>query len=277
VKRNSTFVGCVAIVTGGASGIGASISRELYRQGAHVVVADHDEASAKLLCAKLQEGPGGSATDKTVDVRDSEAMSALVADTLKLYGQVDLFFNNAGILSVGEIRDLQIASWRRIIETNLFGVINGTQAAYTAMLGQGFGHIVNVASLAGLINSPLYAPYAASKAAVIALSTALRLEAAPLGIRVSIVCPGNVNTHIFGSSEVVNARRADVFKTSRLAKMDPDAAASIVLAGVARNAQFIVFPAYSRILWWLQRLAPWLLDHLSREVVRRFRTSRITQ
>ena len=269
-------MGTVAIVTGGGSGIGAALCTELYRSGASVVVADWDEASAHLVCSQLSGG-NGRATAARADVRDPQALVELVAQTLEQYGKLDLFVNNAGILSVGEIRDLTVANWRPIIETNLFGVINGTQAAYAAMLRQGSGHIVNMASLAALVCSPLYAPYAASKAAIVALSTALRLEAAPLGIKVSTVCPGNVGTKIFDSSEVVNARRADVFKKSALYPTDAAAAARTILTGIKQNRQFIVFPFYAKALWWLYRLSPSTVDFLSREVVRRFRTARIAQ
>jgi short-subunit dehydrogenase len=105
--------------------------------------------------------------------------------------------NNAGIALGGEVRDMDLEHWRRILDVNLWGVIHGTTAAYQVMVKQGFGHIVNTASLGGLIPEPMATAYATTKHAVVGLSTSLRAEAAELRVKVSVVCPGFVQTRTF--------------------------------------------------------------------------------
>jgi len=265
----------VAIVTGGASGIGAALCEELAARGAVVVVADFDEGAAEAEAARLR-ARSLRARGARADVRSARELADLVAGVRSEFGSLDFMFNNAGILSVGEIRDLEPDRWRNVVETNLFGAINGAHAAYPIMLQQRSGHIVNVASLAGLISSPLYAPYAASKAAVVAMSSALRREAAEFGVRVSVVCPGTVHTPIFDRSDIANVPRRAVFKDSPLGRVSPQEAARAILGGVRRNKEFIVFPSSARLMWLLYRIAPSSLDAVHRQVLLRFRRERLT-
>jgi NAD(P)-dependent dehydrogenase (short-subunit alcohol dehydrogenase family) len=267
IPRND-LSGRVAIVTGGGSGIGAALCKALALENATVIVADLDPARAALVASGL----GAAANAATLDVRDAHAFEQLIEETARRYGKIDYLFNNAGILSTGEVRDMEPATWRDVIETNLFGVVHGLSAAYRIMLVQGSGHIVNIASQAGLLPSPLYAPYAASKAAVVAISNAARLEARGLGVRISVVCPGNVDTNIFRTSRTPS-HGGDPRPRPR-GKMPPEKAAAIILAGVRRDSPMIVFPATTMIMWLAYRLWPSALDLLQLEVLRRFRKSR---
>jgi NAD(P)-dependent dehydrogenase (short-subunit alcohol dehydrogenase family) len=183
----------VAIVTGGGSGIGAALSQELARRGARIVVADIDGDGAKRVATAIA-GSGGRATASRVDVSQEQDIRRLVEDTASAYGRLDYQFNNAGIAIGGDIRDLTLDQWRRVLDVDLCGVLYGTLAAYPIMAGQGFGHIVNTSSGAGLLPTPLNAPYSTAKHAVVGLSLSLRLEGADLGVKVSVVCPGYVRT-----------------------------------------------------------------------------------
>ncbi len=238
-----------------------------------MVVAEVDLSRAQRLCEEL--GPNSTAVP--LDVRDAEAFQRVVEETAAKYGSLDFLFNNAGIMGVGEIRDLSLSSWRALFETNFFGVVHGTTAAYKVMVKQQSGHIVNLASQAGLLPSPLYAPYASSKAAVIALSNALRLEAKDFGIKIAVVCPGNVATNIFDASERANVERRDVFKTTPLSMLTPAKAAEEILRGVERNRYLIAFPLSTRLMWLAYRLVPNAFDPLLSEVVRRFRRARVRE
>ena len=162
-------------------------------RGAWVVLADRQVDLAHEVATRIREA-GGRATAEDLDVTDFPAMNRLVQNTFQSAGRLDYVFNIAGIGIVGEARYYELEDWYRVLDVNLRGVVHGVQAAYPIMLRQGFGHIVNMASAAGLWPSPFVVSYCASKHAVVGLSTSLRIEAAAAGIRVSVLCPGAVRT-----------------------------------------------------------------------------------
>ena len=193
----------VAIVTGGGSGIGEALCRELARRGAQVVVADINADDARRVAAAIADN-GGQATASTVDVAREQDVRRLVQDTASAYGHLDYLFNNAGIAIGGEARYLTLDHWRRVLDVDLYGVLHGTLAAYPIMVRQGFGHIVNTSSSAAFFPVPGNAPYSMAKRAVVGLSLSLRLEGAGLGVKVSCVCPGFVRTNIYQNAVSVN-------------------------------------------------------------------------
>jgi NAD(P)-dependent dehydrogenase (short-subunit alcohol dehydrogenase family) len=250
----------VAIVTGGGSGIGEAVSRELARRGARVVVADIKGNDARRVAAAIADS-GGRATASNVDVSKEQDIRSLVEDTASNYGRLDYQFNNAGIAIGGDARDLTPSQWRKVLDVNLYGVLYGTLAAYPIMVEQGFGHIVNTSSGAGLVPTPLNAPYCTAKYAVVGLSLSLRLEGADLGVKVSVVCPGYVRTPIFDTAVVVGMPRELVNRPpGRIKMMDAAEAAQVILGGVARNQAVIAFPRYIRWAWRAACLFPRLLD-----------------
>jgi NAD(P)-dependent dehydrogenase (short-subunit alcohol dehydrogenase family) len=187
------FKGASAIVTGGASGIGRSIVHALVTRGAHVVIADIDVGAAESE-ASLLRSKGYEVTSNLVDVADLDSVIRLVSDVKSRWGHIDFMFNNAGVIYVGELKDMTDEAWKRTIDVNLWGVINGVRAAYPLMVDRGSGCIVNTASIAGLAPSPGFAIYSTSKHAVVGLSQALRAEAKKYGVQVNVLCPGVVNT-----------------------------------------------------------------------------------
>lgn len=263
------FNGQLAIITGGGSGIGAALAAALSARGARVIVCDIDAARAQALV-----GRGDAIEGVRVDVTDAAAVSAFVDDIATRHGRIDLFFNNAGISVTGDARDLALQHWRRVIEVNLMGVVHGTHAAYRIMTRQGSGHIVNIASLAGLIPFPTNAPYATSKHAVVGLSVSLREEGAALGVKVSAVCPGFIESNIFRDTPFINVPREEILKGVPFKPMDTDLAATRILHGVARNQAIISFPGYARFIWRLYRLWPGLIALLNRRLVRDLRRVR---
>jgi NAD(P)-dependent dehydrogenase (short-subunit alcohol dehydrogenase family) len=270
VEGIRVFDGAVAIVTGGASGIGRALAEALAKRGAEVVVADLQAEVGTEVAAALR-ALGHRATAAPLDVTDPEAVRALVEATAARCGRLDYLFNNAGIGVAGEICDLQLADWERIIAVNLRGVVHGVQAAYPLMRRQGFGHIVNTASMQGLLPGPFFASYAATKAAVVSLSRALRAEAAPAGIRVSVLCPGVIRTPLLRGGRfgiyrlpLLDGREPDretlaevsAALFARLWPMDPARFARAVLRQLARNRAIVIVPAWWRALWWLERASP---------------------
>jgi NAD(P)-dependent dehydrogenase (short-subunit alcohol dehydrogenase family) len=256
------FAGRVAIVTGGGSGIGAALVRALAARGAAVVIADVDKAGAEAVAGSVVAGAGRvSAT--VLDVRDADAVSALVQEVAAQYGKLDLIFNNAGIAVGGQVDELTLEHWNRVIDVNLRGVVHGVHAAYPLMLRQGHGHIVNTASLAGLVPGPGLAPYASAKHAVVGLSLSLRAEGASRGVKVSAVCPGFVDTPLLGrvndglpQTETGANAAALARQLGKLYHADP--LAQDVLRGVERNKALIVAPRSARVAWRMARYTPGL-------------------
>lgn len=264
------FDGAVAVVTGGASGIGRALAEKLVKRGAEVVLADLQIELAKKVASDIRAA-GGKAQTVEVDVSDYSAVEALVQSTVERTGRLDYMFNNAGIVVAGEVRDYGIEDWDRVIDVNLRGVTNGIQAAYQVMLKQGFGHIVNTASVAGLWPFTHIVGYTATKHAVVGLSKSLRAEAAPAGIRVSVVCPGLIRTPIWNGGKYGKILVDIPFEkmkplAERLWPMNSDIFASKTLDAVARNKAIIVVPGWWKLAWWLHRVSPSLGIFLARKV-----------
>jgi NAD(P)-dependent dehydrogenase (short-subunit alcohol dehydrogenase family) len=263
----------VAIVTGAASGIGRALCEELSRNGAILIMADIDREGLRRLDSDIIKS-GGRSHAAYLDVSSKDEVQALIDRVVSEHGRIDFMFNNAGIAIAGEVRDLSIDHWRRIIDINLWGVIYGTSAAYSVMIRQGFGHIINTASLAGLVGSPTMIAYVTTKSAVVGLSTSLRTEAEDFGVQVSVVCPGFIQTGIFDAATYVHTSAKDIIAQVPFKIMSATQAARIILRGVARNKAIIVFPFYARLLWWLQRIHHSLTTPLARKAVKDFRASR---
>lgn len=248
------WAGRTALVTGGGSGLGRALTLELVRQGAaKVVAADVDAAAATRVAAEA----GVACEGVALDVTRADEVAALV----RRLGELDLLVNNAGIGLIGEARDLSVDEWRRVLDVNLLGVVHGVAAAYPRMCARGQGTLVNVASIMGFLPAPMMAPYAASKHAVIGLTKALRAEASSLGVRVTLACPGFIDTPIHDRTRFVGMRRAPT--SARLKPATPAAVAAAILRGAARGQSTVFVPGHARVLWWLSRWAPWLLERLA--------------
>ena len=266
------FDGAVAIMTGGASGIGRALSEALGRRGASVVLADRQVTLAQEVAAGIQER-GGKASAVELDVTDFTAVDQLVRATVQAQGRLDYMFNNAGIAIGGEARLCRIEDWASVLNVNLHGVVNGVQAAYPVMLGQGYGHIVNTASMAGLLPMPMAVSYATAKHAVVGLSKSLRVEAAQYGVRISALCPGVIRTPIlhggkYGKQLQPVAPEVQEKFMQQYRPMDPSLFAERVLDALARNKPIIIVPGWWRLLWWIGRLSPGLEAYLVQQSYR---------
>jgi len=238
------FDGKVCVVTGAASGIGRAVSAALLAAGAAVVLADRD---TDRLAAAVAELPGhdGRVDSATVDVTDARQVQNLIDDTVARRGALDYLFNNAGVGGTLPIGDATLEHWRRIIDLNLWGVIHGVHAALPVMRRQGSGHIVNTASLAGLVPFPYQSLYCTTKYGVVGMSECLRHELAADNIRVSVVCPGNVVSRIFGTPIIGEAVEAEAPQDA----IPAEEAARIILDGVAGAKGIIAFPDGPKQLW----------------------------
>jgi NAD(P)-dependent dehydrogenase (short-subunit alcohol dehydrogenase family) len=239
------------LITGGGSGIGRALSLELAAAGAIVICTDVDENKAKETAGSA--GNNNIVTQK-LDVTRQDDFERVVNWAISTYGHLDIIFNNAGIALSGELRDMSPEQWKKIVDINLLGVIYGSQTAYYQMLKQGAGQIVNIASLAGLINDMvLLAPYSTTKHAVVSYSRSLRLEAKQLGIKVNVICPGYIRTQIAINGATANTNDAwdeNARETIADKGIGPEKAARYMLEKVAKNKGIIVFPfVYKWLLW----------------------------
>ena len=262
--------GAVAIVTGAASGIGRALAEALAAQGADVVLADLQAELAEEVAAAIRQR-GGSATSAALDVRDADAVEALVATTFDRAGRLDMLFNNAGIAVAGQAEEHEVADWKKIVDINILGVAHGVAAAYPRMLEQGFGHIVNTASMAGLLPTPSLTAYGTTKHAVVGMSRSLRAEAASRGVRVSAVCPGVIRTPIFDGgvhgriiTDVPMEELLEIIEKTR--PMPAEELAKRVLNRIARNHAIIIEPRAYRAAFALDRASRLLSDWLWRTV-----------
>lgn len=189
--------GNVAVITGGASGIGLAVAEQLLARGMRLVLADIDEPKLRNVESRLTEA-GGEVAGVICDTASAESVTALAEAALDRFGGAHLLFNNAGIAGVGDAWGGPLDLWDRVININLYGVVHGIRAFLPIMTEQGSGHIVNTASIAGLIGVPGAAPYNATKHAVVAISEGLFLELGATGspIGVSVLCPGFVKTDL---------------------------------------------------------------------------------
>lgn len=191
------LAGKVAVVTGAASGIGRALADRFAAAGMKVVLGDVDEVKLRAAEAELREG-GADVLPVTVDVSLGESMEELARKTLERYGAAHVLCNNAGVAGVGDQWTGPMSVWEWVVNINLYGIVHGIRSFLPIMLDQNEGHIVNTASMAGLVAMPGFGPYNATKHAVVAISEGLFLELASKGVGVSCscLCPGFVKTSL---------------------------------------------------------------------------------
>jgi NADP-dependent 3-hydroxy acid dehydrogenase YdfG len=282
----SSVSGKVAFVTGGASGIGAALTTKLVDGGAEVWIADRQIGAAQELAQRLNSG-GAKAHAVELDVRSFPSFEGAVAEAVQQSGRIDYLFNNAGILVGGEVDSYTLDDWNDVFDVNLRGVVHGIQAVYPIMIRQHSGHIVNTASMSGLVTTLGSASYTATKHAVVAISKMLRLEAERHCVQVSVFCPGVIRTPIFtggkfgrvpGISEE-ERKSGDVIgkvfqllkSWERLRPMAPEVFAERALRAVLRGDAIIVVPAWWKAFWYLERLSPALSMRAAKILLKRRR------
>lgn len=265
---NNHFRGRVCVVTGAASGIGLAVGEALLDHGAVVVLADFDVDRLAAVAERLSAHADRVHT-AAVDVTDQQQVQQLVDETAVRHGSLDFLFNNAGVGGTMPITHATLEHWRRIVDLNLWGVIYGVHAALPLMRKQGRGHIVNTASLAGLVPFPYQSLYCTTKYGVVGMSECLRYELAPDNIKVSVACPGNVVSRIFSTSIM-----GETLDTKPPEDAIPaDEAARIILAGVADGEGIIAFPDRPRELWRMYAATPEKVEGYLQDLAAQRRTA----
>jgi 3-oxoacyl-[acyl-carrier protein] reductase len=190
--------GRVAVVTGAARGIGFAIAQRMLASGGTVAIWDRDEA--RMRQAEQELSAGSRVSTHAVNLADLAAVEASTRETLARHGKVDILVNNAGITGGNGLAwELEPSAWREVMDINLFGPYHTCRSVIPHMVGQGYGRIVNIASIAGKEGNPNASHYSASKAALIALTKSLGKELAGKGVLVNAVTPAVAQTEMFGS------------------------------------------------------------------------------
>ncbi len=248
----------ITVVTGGGSGIGKALCEKLARLGATIILSDINPESVAKVVADIR-ATGGQAEGQTLDVTDYEAFKKHIAETVATHGRLDYIFNNAGIAISAEFRDMELEHWRKVLDVNLDGVFHGSLLAFKQMVKQGFGHIVNLSSVEGMVPFPTTGSYVASKFAVLGLSQTMWVEGHSLGVKVSAVCPGFIKTRIFDVSQMIKIDRDKImsqYEGFQKLGITPEKCAHVILKGVAKNKPIIPVTGLAHIMWRMARLAP---------------------
>ena len=225
------FRGRTAFITGGASGIGLSMARAFGRAGMNVVLADVDDRAAKLAADSLAREQI-KVLPVHCDVTERAAVRAAALEALAAFGKVHVVCNNAGVAVGGPIGTVRERDWDWIIDVNLKGVVYGTETFVPLIKSHGEGgHIVNTASMAGMVSPPGMEPYCATKFAVVAMSEGWAQQLAPDNIGVSVLCPGFVRTRIHESGRARQDKYGGVGDVDALGN-GPSEAAQAVLSGI---------------------------------------------
>lgn len=236
-----TLNGKVAVVTGGARGIGLATAKALVGAGAQVAIGDLDEVVLKDAATSI-----GAAHYGRLDVTDPELYRAFLDDVEKQLGPIDVLVNNAGIMPVGHLHEESEAVARRMFEINVFGVITGTKRALESMLPRRTGHIVNVASMAGVVYAAGAATYVASKHAVLGFTETARLEYAGSGVEFTAVLPMFVNTDLTAGTKGVPGVKT----------VEPEDVAAGILDALSKPRARVYVPKAGKTLAGAQHVMP---------------------
>lgn len=265
----TSFTDKIIVISGGASGIGEELATQLAQAQATVIIADRDKMRGIELARNLTN-EGYDVSYDHIDMTVQHDVEQLFDLIVKTHGRIDYVINDAGIFMGGEIRDTPLENWHTVITNNIFTVMNGTHYAYQIMLKQGFGHIVNLGSTAGLTPIPAMGIYGSTKYAIVGLSHALHNEAKDFGVKVSVVCPTIINTPLYDTAiyNKVNKRRA---LKSRDSTQSVNVAARRIIKGIANNKATIHTAVSTHIMWILYRITPGLYNVLARSIHRKYR------
>ena len=246
----------VVVVTGAASGIGEGIAITAARRGAHVVLADIAADRIGRVTRRLQDECGARTLEVPTDVSDPDAVEALAEAAYAEFGAVHMLFNNAGFSRYGAAWDMPMEDWKAVMDTDFYGCLYGIRAFVPRMIAAGQpSHIINTASLAGLVPTPRSAPYAAAKHALVGLSASLRyeLEMEQAPIKVTVVCPGYIKTGILERlverqntvTSEHDRKMIEAVSAGCESGMEIEEAGQVILDGVA-NGQFWIAPNGAR-------------------------------
>jgi len=260
--------GKIALITGAASGIGRATAEAFAREGTDVVIADVNESGLKSAAESIR-ALGRKVVPIKADVSRRDEVEALVKEALAAYGRVDILMNNAGVGLAAEIKDMELSDWEWIMGINLWGTIYSLHYLLPHMVQRKSGHIVNVASGAGLCGLPISGAYTTTKFGLVGLSEVLRTELEGSNIGVTVVCPGVVKTNIFSATRVKGFPQG-VTQLPDYMGMSSEKAATRILQAVKRNEAVLVLTPFAKVTFAVKRISPALGRQVARSVYKYF-------
>lgn len=264
----------VAIVTGGGSGIGRALCHAFSREGITTIIMGRTKNKIIAVARKIEE-TGGMTEAVQTDVSNERDFTKAINDIYKKYGRLDYMVNNAGVAIAGEFRDLKLEHFKTVLSTNLMGTLYGTQCAYEIMRKQGYGNIVNMSSITGLVGLPTSTAYVMSKSGIVGFTVSLWRECRGSDIHVSVVCPGKIDTPIWDSIELVNVKEKNPhFRPIFPKPITSEDAARYIIKGLRKKKPIIVFPLSAKMIWWLYRYIPVIMNPVGDKIVKDFRKIR---
>lgn len=244
-----------AFITGAAGGLGLAFALELAEDGWKIAMADLNFEKLQDAAAKVNSA-GVEVEIYSFDVTDHHQFKLAIEDFEEKVGAIDFAVNSAGLGCGGYIDELPIEIFRKIIDVNLMGTINGCHLFVPSMKRQRSGHILNIASAAAFVSAPMMSPYNISKAGVVSLSESLRGELADSNVFTTVLMPAYIRTDLGKGTlgpELYSDRAQYLMQHSAL---EPADVARIALKAVAAERLYVVLPRHARYLWWLKRLLP---------------------
>ena len=266
------FKGRKALVTGAGSGIGKATAEALAARGATLVICDVDAVRVQET-AEILRARGATVAAHTLDVADREAYAAF-AEAVLADGPVDILVNNAGVGVGGRLMETGLDDWDWVLGVNLWGVIYGNHFFVPGMIAsQRGGHVINIASAAGLTGVPTLGAYSVSKCAVVAYSEALHAELAESDVGVSVICPGFLATRIMVDGRIRGAMNdgdglTRVEKVMNRPGRRPEAVAAAIVGAIERRRFLVPLFSEARLLLFMRRFSPWILSQSKRRLLK---------
>jgi len=258
-----------ALVTGAASGIGRAMALRLAREGAELALVDIDAEGLDRTASELHTC-GGNAMQYVIDLQDPAQITELYRRVTDEFGTPDILMNAAGIAVVGPAEAFPMEVWEQVLGLNLLAYVGVIHEFLPDMVRRSSGHIVNVASAAGLFAVPFQAPYVTSKFGVVGLSEALRWELFRNGIGVTAVCPGAIETPIIDKALCMDFNEEMVKGAGHTLAVSVDGLADAIVRGIRKNSAVVMFPFYIRLIHGLKKFSPRLADIVGKVLARLF-------
>lgn len=264
------------LITGAGSGLGKSLALLFAKNGWRVACTDLKGDSAAQTLHEIERA-GGSGLAFAQDVGQDNAFDDVIATLREQWGGLDVLVNNAGVATAGTVADSPISQWRFAININLMGCVRGARAVAPLLSEQGGGHIVNVASFAGIANPPAMASYNVTKAGVISLSESLRFELAPHGVGVSVACPSFFKTNLMETSSAQNRDSSAAPQMQKIvgllmdrATVTADDVAADIYDAVLKDRFLVITHPDARQRYHLKRIAPEMYFKFARKATEKF-------